>query len=177
MKKYICLLRGINVGGRNRLKMEDLRNFLNRIGLKQVQTYIQSGNAVFSSEQSEAELEKEIKAGISNAFDLEIQVFVRSPQHFRKVLEACPLDHKTIPENRLMITFFSKTPDSELIHKILEGDYGRDVIHFKSDTSYFYSPDGYGRSKLSNNFLESKLKVSATTRNWKTVEKLLSMSE
>jgi len=179
METYICMLRGINVSGQKLIKMEDLRLTFEIMGFKNVRTYIQSGNIIFESKESNSEdIENLIKKTILNEYGYDVSVMVKQKKELVEVLENNPLiksgneDH-----SKLHVTFLSDTPLEENLKKIKGADYGSGEFFVSGNTVYLYCPDGYGRTKLSNNFFENKLKVTATTRNWKTVTKLVELSD
>ena len=173
------MLRGINVSGQKLIKMEDLRLTFETMGFKNVSTYIQSGNIIFKSEESNSgDIEILIKKAILNEYGYQVPVLVKQKKELVEVLENNPLiksgkeDH-----SKLHVTFLSETPPDEDLNKIKGVDYGSGEFYISGTTVYLYCPDGYGRTKLSNNFFENKLKVTATTRNWKTVNKLVELSD
>lgn len=178
MKTYIAILRGINVSGQKKIKMADLRALLDELGFKEVQTYIQSGNIVFQyPETSENSLEKMIEENIQAHYDFQVPTLVRSPEEFQYVVENNPfLQDPEKDINRQYITFLAEKPAGERIEALREVNYEPEEYVIDGRLIFLYSPKGYGRAKMNNNFFEKKLKVSATTRNWKTVNKLLEMT-
>ena len=174
---YIAILRGINAGRKNRIKMADLRRSLKGLGLEQIQTYIQSGNLFFITEEMpNQELEKRIVTRIKKDFDSEISCIVHTQKDWQKIINKNPFLQNPKKEEKYMhVSFLGKTPEDfkekELRSKLREGE----EIEFDSRAVYLYCPIGYGKTKLNNNFLENKLKVKATTRNWRTTGKLLQL--
>lgn len=181
MKVYAVLFRGINVSGKNIIKMEALRNLLTEAGYEGVKTYIQSGNVVFKSkEEDKATLAKNIEQLIKEHYDYDITVFVYDKAAIEKVLQNSPYataDYKEEGVKKLYVTFLSEIPAKETIEKLHEVPIGDDEITLKEDVLYFKLATKASESKLSNNLIESKLKVKATTRNWNTTLKLFSMLE
>ena len=177
METYIAMLRGINVSGQKIIKMADFKNHLQELNFADVQTYIQSGNAVFKTKKSTLKaLEDKIAKKIFEDYGFEVSVIVKTPDELSEVLENNPFS-KDKDLNRLYVTFLSDKPTKEKLNKIEGIDYSPEEFVLKGKIIYGYSPNGYGKAKLSNNFIENKLKVSATTRNWKTVNKLADMAK
>ena len=175
METYIAMLRGINVSGQKIIKMIDFKNHLQELNFTDVQTYIQSGNAVFKNKKiSYKTLENKISRKILDEYGFEVVVIVKSPEELEEIIRNNPFnDNKYF--NRLYITFLSDEPTSDNLEKLRGIDHSPEEFVLKGKTIYFYSPQGYGNAKMNNNFFENKLKVSATTRNWKTVNKLVEM--
>jgi uncharacterized protein (DUF1697 family) len=178
MKKYISILRGINVSGSKMVKMEALRKMYEDLKFKNVKTYIQSGNVLFEDKPTDPKtLEKRISKKIQEEFEFDVPVLVKEKSELETVLKNNPFVNKRKQDiTKLHVTFLSEEPNKALIEKIKEKTYDRDEYIITGTTIYLFCPDGYGRTKLNNNFFENKLKVSATTRNWKTVNELVSMA-
>ena len=171
---YISILRGINVSGKNKIPMQDLKALYAEKGFEEVSTYIQSGNVIFKAgDKDEAGLSTIIKEAIEDHFKLKIPVIVISTDHIKKVIDQNPfLKEKNIDKDKLHVTFLEKNPDSAKVEPLQNLDFSPDRFIIIDKTIYLYCPGGYGVTKLSNTFFENKLKVNATTRNWKTVNKL-----
>ncbi|UCH66240.1 MAG: DUF1697 domain-containing protein [Ignavibacterium sp.] len=176
METYIAMLRGINVSGQKKIKMTDLKTHLQELNFKDVQTYIQSGNAVFNYIKSNPKkLESKIAQKILKEYSFEVSVIVKTRDELKNVLKSNPFT-KDKDLNRLYVTFLSDEPAKENL-KNLEGiNHSPEEYILKGKIIYFYSPHGYGKAKMNNNFFENKLIVAATTRNWKTVNKLAEMA-
>ena len=175
---YVSLLRGINVSGHKIIKMEPLRKSFEALGLGDVQTYVQSGNVVFKARKQSSEiLSNKIREKIARDFGFSVPVIIRSSEEVRRAIENNPfLKQRGIDSSRLHVTFLSKAPEKDSL-KALEALTARpDQFRYSGREVYLYCPDGYGRTKLSNNALEKVLGVTATTRNWNTVNKLYEMS-
>ncbi len=179
MKQYISMLRGINVSGQKKIKMADLRAMYESLGFQQVNSYIQSGNVAFACpSKSNSKLEEMISKGIKDTFGFDVPVWVRTKDYFEKAIKECPF--KTITEETLKyhhLTFLGAIPSADLVKALETLDFSPDVFVIKEDRIFIHCPQGYGRSKLNNNFFERKLKVKATTRNWKSVNVLYGMVE
>ncbi len=179
MESYIALLRGINVSGQKKIKMADLRTLLGKLPFEEVQTYVQSGNIVFKApEKNVSKVEKMIEKAIQDAYDFEVPILVKTPVELKHVLENNPfLNNPETATERLYMTFLKEEPVAERIEKLQEVDYSPEDYRLEGKDLYFFAPNGYGRAKMNNNFFEKKLKVVATTRNWRTVNKLYEMSQ
>jgi uncharacterized protein (DUF1697 family) len=169
--RYVAFIRGINVGGVV-LKMADLRRILEYIGFSGVRTYIQSGNAVFESdEENKRKMEAEIGQEIKNELRREVAVIVKTVDELRRIVQSHPLEDSG-DEGNLYVTVLSHEPAAGDVEILMEtmNDVDRHVVENK--VVYSYYGQGYGNSKRSNNFIEKILKVSATTRNWSSMRKL-----
>ncbi|AQS93674.1 hypothetical protein BXQ17_06215 [Polaribacter sp. BM10] len=172
MKKYIVLLRGINVSGKNKIPMVTLRELLNDLEFQNVQTYIQSGNIILTSEQSKLEVSKRIKKGILQKFDLDIHVIVKTVLELNEIVKNYPFSLEN--EKIVAFTFLDKISDKETIEV---KNIGEDLYKIVKDVVYLNCKSGFGKTKLSNNVLEKKLNVNATTRNLKTTLKLAELAK
>ncbi len=179
MKKYIALLRGINVSGHKIIKMEKLREALTSIGLQDVQTYIQSGNIIFDSEIKDAkELEVSIYETIKDEFGFEVATFVLSVEQLLEAKSAIPSPMATnYPPNQVFIIFLDKMPEPEKIEELRKIDVGKGEYFIDEKLVIFGSSEGFSGSKMNTNFFENKLKVSGTARNLKTLDKLIELSK
>jgi uncharacterized protein (DUF1697 family) len=176
MQTYIAMLRGINVSGQKKIKMADFKNHLQELNFTDVQTYIQSGNAVFKNKKSAPKaLEHKIAQKILQEYGFKVAVIVKSREEITDVLKNNPFK-KDKDLNRLYVIFLSDEPTKENLAKLKGIDHSPEEYLLKGKTIYFYSPHGYGKAKMNNNLFENKLKVAATTRNWKTVNKLGNMA-
>lgn len=180
MKKetYIAILRGINVSGQKMIKMPALKAMFEDLGLDHVQTYIQSGNILFHHAKPDDQgLGNMIHEGILKTFGFEVPVIVLSETEMNKVLDQNPFAGDIDKDvSKLHVTFLSEIPERDLIDKIEAAKYLPDEFILKEKSIYLYCPTGYGQTKLHNNFFESKFKVAATTRNWKTVNELVRLA-
>lgn len=177
MEKYIALLRGINVSGKNLIRMTELQQQLAGSGLTEVRTYIQSGNIVFGAEdQSCAKLAARIATAIETHFGLKVPVVVVKQEELRLMHLQNPFAGRSdIPANRLYFTLLADRPEAAKAASLAEGNYLPEEYVLQERVVYLCLPDGYGNTRLDNNFLERKLGVQATTRNLATIEKLLGM--
>ena len=171
------MLRGINVGGKRKIRMADLRQLFEKLGYSNISTYIQSGNVIFDYDRivEAKELEEKIQEAIFDTYGFEVPVIIRSVNEIEHSILNNPfLDSNEI--ERLYLTFLKETPNTINLEKINE--YNSPTDNFKiMDKDVFISCSGkYSDSKLTNTFFEKKLKVTATTRNWKTVNKLFQIA-
>lgn len=176
--KYIALLRGINVSGQKIIKMAELRVHLSELKINNVATYIQSGNILFDSDNVDTSiLEASIQSKISEKYGFEVPVVVINRDYLIKAESENPFPNQTKEAaNRAFITFLKEEPKDENIEALKRIDISPDLMELKGKNLYFYCPNGAGRSKISNTLFEKKLKVAATSRNFKTVWKLLELS-
>lgn len=176
MKIYVAFLRGINVGGHKKVPMTELKILLNKIGLKNVNTYIQSGNVIFQSEIVDVKsLENSIHEAVLNHFSFEVSVMVRNRKELKAIFDSCPFSEEKKVNS--YFTMLSSIPDEDLVNKAKEKTYENEEYAIINDTIYFYCAKGYGKAKFSLNYFERNLRVTATARNYKTMVKLLSLSE
>lgn len=179
MTTYISILRGINVSGHRMIKMDALRQLFAGLGFTNIQTYIQSGNVVFQDKKTKLQdLEKKIAKRIFEQFGFEVPVLVKELEDLKQVVKNNPfLSDNSKGISHLHVTFLSAQPDKENFKKIKEGQYQADEFELFDKSVYLYCPNSYSNSKLTNSFFENKLKVVATTRNWKTTNELINIAE
>lgn len=178
MPAYIAMLRGVNLGPHNRMKMEKLRDSLEALGFTQVQTYIQSGNVVFATgKTSPLALMNKMEAKILADFGLSVSVITTTAAEMNTVIQNNPfLEQRGIDRTKLHVTFLSETPRPPALEKLTLRQSGPDKFHCSGKSIYLYCPNGYGQTKLTNGLFERVLSVRATTRNWNTVNKLHEMA-
>ena len=166
------MLRGINLGSRNRVAMADLKDLVAGMGGKDVETYVQSGNVVFGATGKAADLERELERRLDKELDVPVRVLVRTAAQMKKVAGNNPFATKASDEKQLHVTFLADKPGATALKLPDVADEaalaGREV--------YLLCPNGYGVSKLSNAFFEKQLAVAATTRNWRTVTALADLA-
>jgi uncharacterized protein (DUF1697 family) len=179
MQTYISILRGINVSGHKMIKMDALRNMYEGLKFKNVKTYIQSGNVIFQNIKAKPdELEKKIAKQILKEYGFEVPVMVKELDELIHILKNNPFVNKRKEDiTKLHVAFLSDQTEPSLVDKIKSGQYGSDEFILSGKAIYLFCPNGYGNTKLNNNFFENKLKVTATTRNWKTINELYKMGE
>ncbi|MDQ3047439.1 MAG: DUF1697 domain-containing protein [Bacteroidota bacterium] len=177
MPVYLAMLRGINVSGQKKIPMAELRTLVEDLKFKNVRTYIQSGNVVFETGATAHEkLALQLEKKISSHFKFDVPVIIRTPEEIAKILKKNPfLKEKEIDTSRLYVTFLKDSPSKELSSKLSAVSFDPDQFIITETEVFLHCPVSYGNSKLNNNFLENKLKVGATTRNWKSVNELHKM--
>jgi uncharacterized protein (DUF1697 family) len=159
--------------------MQDLKTLYESLDFHAVRTYIQSGNVIFATETafSHHDLAHRIEQAIAKQYAFEIPVIVRTAAEMQTVLQTNPFVHRNdvIPE-KLHVTFLAATPDAVLREAVSAINYPPDEFIISGAEVFLHCPQNYGETKLSNKFFENKLKVSATTRNWKTVNTLVELA-
>lgn len=176
MITYVVFLRGINVSGKNIIKMSDLKECLSAIDFMSVQTYIQSGNIILKSRLDKEKVQNEIANLIEKHFSLKIPVFVFTIDEIENSLKNNPFSDD-LPGNKVFFTFLNQIPKRDLISLLSEIDFGNEEFKIIENVLYFYLPEGMAKSKMNNNFFEKKLDVIATGRNVNTVSKMIELSK
>ncbi len=179
MQTFIAILRGINVSGQKKILMADLKKLFEDLKFSEVQTYIQSGNVVFKSaaKLSDIQLAQKIEKAIQEKYNFTVPVITRTKEEIERVITESPfVKNKQIDLKKLHVTFLSELPKKENVESINKSEFSPDEFFIKGKEIYLHIPESYGETKLSNKFFENKLKVTATTRNWNTVNKLLEMT-
>jgi uncharacterized protein (DUF1697 family) len=173
------MLRGVNVGAHNRIKMDALRELCGSLDLREARTYVQSGNVVFrTKERNLRTLAKKIHSGIETTFGFRPEVILRTAPEMRDVIARNPFkDMKDIEPGKLLVDFLSTEPDPEACTRVRAIKTDPEKLHIEGREMYIYFPNGAGRSKLSWPALEKILKTPGTARNWNSVTKLLAMAE
>jgi uncharacterized protein (DUF1697 family) len=174
---YAALLRGVNLGARNRVAMPALREVLEDLGYRDVATYVQSGNVVFGAPGREASVRGAVEAAMRRAFGLTIPVLLRSREQLRSTTEHNPFLRRGVDPATLHVSFLDAKPAAARVRALGERAFAPDDVAVRGRDVYLRCPNGYGRSKLGNAFLEERLGAVATTRNWKTVRTLLELAD
>ncbi len=167
--KYIAILRGINVGGKRKILMADLKLLFSSLGFSQVVSYIQSGNIVFHSEGNK-NLSKIIEAEILKQYGFEVPLIVIDKNEFNNIIQGNPYKNKE--EKQLYVSFFKASPNLELVNLLSNQSFAPDQFKITEKAVYIFCNTKYSDSKLTNTFLEKKLKETITTRNWKSSLKI-----
>ncbi|MEL6105498.1 MAG: DUF1697 domain-containing protein [Planctomycetota bacterium] len=175
METWIALFRGINVGGNNVLPMADLRASLESLKLKNVRTYIQSGNVVFESSSKKGEtIANKIAAVVKREFGFSVQVLVLHAKDFLATMSSNPFAESVADPKSVHLLFLREASNSPQIAKIDEAKAPSEDYRLTDRVFYLHAPDGIARSKLAAN-VEKYLGVTATGRNLRTVTKVASM--
>jgi len=178
MGTFVVMLRSINVGGRNRVAMADLKTLLTSLGFTNVATYLQSGNIVCSGRSGPRAVARTIAGGIEQTLGLSVPVVVRTDRELAGLLRDNPLAHLEDDPTKLHVTFLDRAPDPDRVER-LESEAERfrpDRLTVVGADVFLHCPGGYGETRLNNGFLERQLGVTATTRNWRTVEALAGLA-
>jgi uncharacterized protein (DUF1697 family) len=173
---YAAMLRGINVGGKNKLAMSDLHAAFEAIGIKGVRTYIQSGNAVFATPKKGAAVATALEDYLRSAHGLEVPVTLRSKEELATVIRRNPFVKQGRATAELHVSFLTAAPARPAL-AVLEAKR-KDPDEYVADGAHLYlwCPAGYGNASLTNPVVERCLKVGSTTRNWRTVTTLSDMA-
>lgn len=182
MHIYIALLRGINVGGKNKIKMVDLKGACEEIGLHKVQTYIQSGNILFQSDEEENTLKEKIEKQMEAVFKLSIPVVIRNIHELETIIADCPFSKEQIAEaetasqtESLYVSLMGKAPVKESIERFSSLNHGNDQYWIVGRDIYLLFYQSIRNAKLAANL--GKLNEQGTVRNWKTISKLLELAK
>jgi uncharacterized protein (DUF1697 family) len=176
MKSFIALFRGINVGGSGVLPMRDLIKILEVLDLRDIKTYIQSGNAVFRSpEENPSHIATRISAEIKKRFSIEPQVLLLESAEMEKALEANPFPEAESEPKTLHLSFLAWVPEHPDLQSVEKLKKDGERFALKGRVFYLHAPEGIGRSKLAAN-IEKLLGVPATSRNWRTVTSIMTLA-
>lgn len=175
MKTHIALLRGINVGGHKKVPMAELRQIFVDCGFSDVASYIQTGNVIFKTKKTnKTNLEKTIHINILKHFGFDVSVLITTKLEIERILLECPFSEEKKEESHFIL--LKTVPNQELISQLQKETYPNEEFFITNTCVYLHGQKGYRNAKCGTNFFEHKLKVSATARNFKTMMKLLSLS-
>jgi uncharacterized protein (DUF1697 family) len=174
-KTYVILLRGVMPTGKNKVPMAQLREVLTKARFGNVRTYIQSGNALVDTELSAKEVATRVRELIKKHIGPDLAVVVRTGAQLQKVLDENPFKIG-YDISRVFFVSFAEPPPLQQVEELLAQDFSPEKLAIIKNTAYMYIPGTYGRRKLSSNFLEKKLGVSATMRSFNSMTKLIVMS-
>ena len=174
--KHVALLRGINVGGKNRLPMKDLAEIFAKAGCRNVTTYLQSGNVIFSAPASLLKrIPEVVSKDIAKRFGYQIPVLVRSSEEIAQIIRDNPFLQAGKPEETLHVYFLADLPIALAIKSLDPNRSAPDVFCVRNREVYLHLPNGMAATKLTNTYFDSKLSTTSTARNWATVLKLYEM--
>lgn len=169
----IVLLRGINVGGHRKLPMAELRDLLSSLGYTKSATYIQSGNVLVQCDEKKWQsVNTALKKAIHNKFGYDVPVVSRTLAEWNEIIRQNPFIDDQDDLTKLLVTILDDTPIQENAADLEAYDFGSDELRVLNSEVYMHCRNGAGKSKITNNILEKKLKVMGTTRNWKSMLKL-----
>jgi uncharacterized protein (DUF1697 family) len=174
MTAFVSLFRGINVGGHHHIRMDELKVLHESLGFKDVTSYIQSGNIVFTSDEADvARLHRHIEEGFEKRFGFHVEVFVRTAVELRAIIDKNPFQGQQSKESKwVVVLFLAARPGEAAQEDLLKTYIGPEELFFLGMEVYIYYTNGIGRSKLSLSLLEKKLKTVGTARNWNTILQL-----
>jgi uncharacterized protein (DUF1697 family) len=177
MARLVVLLRGINIGPRNRISMPQLRKALEDAGYEDVRTYLQSGNVVLTSTAGAKDVARACEQLIADRFRLEIAVVTRTRAELARVVERNPLERVAKDPKRYQVSFLQAKPAARVIRGLEEIADGEEQVVAVGREIYAWHPAGVARSKLWARLAGKDLGVTATARNWTTVTKLLELAD
>jgi len=174
----VSLFRAINVGGRT-IKMDDLIDLHQSLGLRDVVPYIQYGNVVFATEEPDlACLKREIEDAFATRFAFHTEVMLRTSAELSAIVAKNPFQSRPDQESkRVVVMFLSARPADTAVEDLLKTYAGSEEVFAKGNELYIYYGEGIGRSKLTTSYIEKKLHTSGTARNWNTVLRLQELSQ
>ena len=176
---YISILRGINVSGHRIIKMDALKKLCADLKFKNVQTFIQSGNIIFNFKKNHTgKISELLKTAIEKIFGFDVPVVTCTISELENIIQSNPfINDTTKDQSFLHVSFLSGIPAPGKMDALKQLNFQPDDFIEIENVIYLYCPGGYGNTKLTNNFFENKLKLTATTRNWKTINELLKMAQ
>lgn len=171
MNTFVILLRGVTPTGKNKVPMADLRIALTKVGLFDVQTYIQSGNVIISTALNQIEIEQLVHDTIVQKIGADLTIIAKTPKQLQQTMKNNPFSPEACA--RTYFTWLASMPDASCIEDLLHKDFAPDEVKVIGDVIYTLYGTQHSDSKFNNNFFERKLKVSATTRNFNTLSRLI----
>jgi len=179
MPIYISLLRGINVGGNKKIKMADLRDLYGTLNLNNVQSVLQSGNVVFDTASTDRDdIANTIEQAIESTYGFPSNILLRTlPEWEQIVTNPLFTEEQREDPRKLLVLFLRDDVETAQIDALKDTIPGREIIYHRGRELYIVYPDGMGRSKLDNKFIERRVNTTTTGRNWNTVNKLLTLAQ
>jgi uncharacterized protein (DUF1697 family) len=180
MQIYISLLRGINMTGHNSLRMNDLSDMYKDMGFTDAETYIQSGNVIFStgSEVPATVISLRIETAILDRFNYKVPVMIRTITEMKSLVSANPfLQEENFDPAKMAVIFLHEECKISQIREVADINYPPDKFKISGREIFLLCPNGFGRTKLYTNFFEKKMGVTGTARNWKTINTIIDMAE
>jgi uncharacterized protein (DUF1697 family) len=177
MQTFVALLRGINVGGKAMISMQELRSSLGALGLEDVVTYVQSGNVVFRTSSGDArDLAARIEERVASDFGFGVAVLLRTPSELEAIAAENPFLSGKADPSQLHVMFLEREPRADATAQLDPARSPPDEFALRGREIYLRLPNGAGRSKLTLDYFEKRLGVRATARNWKTLMKLVELT-
>jgi len=179
MPVLISMLRGVNLGPHNRMKMDALRSVYESLKLEEPRTYVQSGNVIFRTKEKDlAKLAVKIQDAIEKKFKCRPEIILRTTEELKKAIAATPFaDRPDLEPGKILVTFLAAAPPREAEASLSKFKDYPEELHLKGREMYIYFPNGAGRSKVPWSSVEKLLKVTGTARNWNSVTKMLEMAK
>ncbi len=172
--KYVAFLRGINVGGKNKIKMETLRDVFGTLGFENVKTYINSGNVIFeTAETDDLRLAEIIERAIESAFALKIKVMVRSVAEIEDIIKNNPFAGQFENDKDLHVFFLDEELPTEKRELLLANSNENEMFAVRNCEIFCMLRFSVLDSLMGKDYLGKKLKIAATARNWRTVNKIV----
>lgn len=177
----VAFLRGINVGGHNKIKMAELKGMFESMGFQRVQTYIQSGNVLFASEDDAETLRIQIEQEIEKVFSISITVIIRTALDLEGIIKNCPFSEEKLLKaasskvETFYVSLLLDSPTQEAVEQLAAFQSESDELRIQHREVYLLLRDGIRNSRLANNL--NKLNVSSTIRNWKTLNKINALAK
>ncbi|NNF00061.1 MAG: DUF1697 domain-containing protein [Pyrinomonadaceae bacterium] len=171
--RYVALLRGINVGGHNKIKMDELRPMFESLGFENVKSYIASGNVAFDSRKTKDEtIVNKLAKAIKEKFSLEIDVMIRTIEEVREAIKKNPFEKDHTDDTKLFLVFLKEPLPEEKAEMLLSHNNENERFFVNGRDIYALSKKGFMQSILAKKYIDNKLKTPATGRNWRTVNKI-----
>jgi uncharacterized protein (DUF1697 family) len=177
MARQIALLRGVNLGRNKRLSMADLRELMHALGYRDAKTLLQSGNVVYTASEGTATAARRIKDRLARDAGIEVDVIVRTRSELEKVVARNPLRNLAMDPKRYFVVFLSTKPKPALLRDIDPAQFEPERFQVSGKEVYIWLPKGMQNARLTHAFWEKSLDITATSRNWSTVEKLLTLAD
>jgi uncharacterized protein (DUF1697 family) len=180
IQTLISFLRGVNMAGHNKIKMTDLSTLYKKLGFKDAETFIQSGNVIFSNPGNlpVPEIAAKIEKAILKKFGYSIPAITRTPKDLCEIISLNPfMDEKNYNPERVAVIFLYDKPSEAQVVKVKDVNYPPDKFKISGKEIYIYCPNGFGKSKIYTGFFENKMKIIGTGRNWNTINTLLEIAE
>lgn len=181
MQTYVILLRAVNLAGHGKLSMADFKKLLGKLGFENVETYIQSGNAVVDAKGTSAQVAKAVAEGLEKLMGAEAAVVVRTHEQLDRIIRENPFDAEAADGAKVHVAFLAGTPGQDAVmgldRIVTQYPKRRDRYRLIGDTLYLHLPDGAAETKFTGKPLDKALGVLGTARNWNTVMKLHAMSK
>ena len=183
MPVLISMLRGVNVGGHNKVKMDALRSLYESLKLEDPRTYVQSGNVIFrtrlqTNEKHSAALARKIQAAIERKFGFRPDVILRTADELRSAIASSPFAKRPdLEPGKILVTFLAGDPGPDAHTRLLSLKSHPEELHLLRRELYIYFPDGAGKSKLPWSTIAKLLDTTGTARNWNSVTQMLAIAE